>query len=162
MKAKCPHCETGCGKCDGGQIDVSLAKGNIFTRVCQNSAECGFVNGGYVSDSFPMRSSGECQMCGSETQWMLMEEAPTEEAWQKPDNYLKWTVKGYERCLEGMRAEFRKVQQLALDILNGKSELALNDYKTLGVCRICRKPYSAPFVLNYGDEYAHSGCLQRG
>lgn len=38
--------------------------------------------------------------------------------------------------------------------------LTVEEAQRLRVCRICRKPMSAPFLLNFGKEFAHEACLE--
>ena len=78
MKAKCTHCCNGdastCTKCNGTcEINVELASGYVWTRVCVDKA-CGFENGGYItkSNKEPKISSGECVKCGAMTKWVLI------------------------------------------------------------------------------------------
>lgn len=46
-----------------------------------------------------------------------------------------------------------------LSVVPGK--LSVREGQLLNVCRICREPYgtSMPFILNYGEEFAHQSCL---
>lgn len=71
MKAKCPNCEKGCEKCKDGFIEVSIAKGKLFTRHCD---DCGFDNGGRVvpeGKDPPEGKPAPCVMCKSQnTRWM--------------------------------------------------------------------------------------------
>lgn len=66
---------------------------------------------------------------------------------------------------EDSRVWFRKrmadLRELALAIFNGKSDLSLDDCRLLDVCRVCYLPAIAPLTLNYGDEYAHTACLEK-
>lgn len=43
-------------------------------------------------------------------------------------------------------------------------DLTVNEAHLFDVCRVCKKPAGArpndPFVLHYGDEYAHKSCLK--
>lgn len=72
MKAKCPHCQSGCDRCDGGFFDVEFADGSVYTRACTNEA-CGFENGGRISQT-PL--SGDCGMpcvrCASPAVWKFV------------------------------------------------------------------------------------------
>ena len=47
MKAKCPFCEAGCDKCDGGFNEAQMAEGAVFTIKCQDP-KCGFENGNRI------------------------------------------------------------------------------------------------------------------
>ena len=38
--------------------------------------------------------------------------------------------------------------------------LTVREAQLTNACRVCRKPYSAPFVLDYGKEFAHEECLK--
>lgn len=50
MKAKCPHCEGGCGKCSDGFIDISLPE-EFVSMVCP---ACGAEVGGQATgEGFP-------------------------------------------------------------------------------------------------------------
>lgn len=90
MKVKCPYCDSGCDKCQQGLFEVSFPKDKLlWHRVCLNSEECGFVNGGCFADGFPLESSGACTICDGITEWRLPEDTPDEESWQKPENYAK-------------------------------------------------------------------------
>ncbi len=67
MKAKCPHCS------GTGEIEVTIATGNMFTRECLNE-ECGFENGSRITDlPVPSGLSGPCAMCGGETRWKVVD-----------------------------------------------------------------------------------------
>ncbi len=62
MTAKCPHCESGCPKCNKGFFDVGFAKGTIFTRHCN---ACGEDNGGRICDEEPEGRPEDCVFCDS-------------------------------------------------------------------------------------------------
>ncbi len=70
MEAKCPYCEDGCDKCEGGTTTVTFASGYVFTRACQDP-QCGFKNGGRITKLrvAPNDSSGKCVWCGADTEW---------------------------------------------------------------------------------------------
>jgi len=75
MKAKCPHCEDGCSKCDNGFIDVKFATGFAFTIKCKDP-DCGFENGMRIDDrpNFPdiVKPDITCVFCDSETEYVLI------------------------------------------------------------------------------------------
>lgn len=161
MKAKCPYCKTGCEKCKDGYFEATMAKGTCFTRVCQNRAECGFVNGGYITEAgFPEESSEECVCCGGPTDWLPLSEAPTERPWAEPKNDLKWTIKRHEEVVESFNKHIDFLQKFALTLIPSDYELTVEQARFLDVCRICHKPQTAPFILNYGKEFAHESCLE--
>ena len=63
MKAKCPYCKEGCGRCKEGFIEVSLAKGTVWTQHCNT---CGFDNGGSIREGGPPKYQPQpCVMCES-------------------------------------------------------------------------------------------------
>lgn len=72
MKAKCPHCTSGCDRCDHtGFITVKFAQGDLYTRAC-TTFECGFENGGLISKTTPTHDSGPCLRCKGPTKWQLI------------------------------------------------------------------------------------------
>jgi hypothetical protein len=78
MKAKCPHCKTGCDKCDNGYFDTHVAVGDWYTRHCK---ECKMDNGVRVATEFlPPQSEwpspNPCVFCGSANmEWQKVETA---------------------------------------------------------------------------------------
>lgn len=81
MEAKCPFCDNGCDKCDGGKIDVRHAEGALFTIKCMNIM-CGFENGTRVvaPNLPPLPPEGldergnvlECILCEHAAEWDLI------------------------------------------------------------------------------------------
>ncbi len=162
MKAKCPCCENGCSRCKNGYLEVSFPKDKLlWHRVCLNFEECGFVNGGYFSEDFPLESSGPCVICDGITEWRPPENTPNVKAWQKPENYSKWSIKSLEKQVESLRQSNESLRQIGRKFLDGNFELTLDECRLLRVCRICKKPESTPFMYNYGKEYAHTECLKK-
>lgn len=77
MKAKCPFCRgAGCGRCDGGQVNVSFGEGPLYTIACLDKG-CGCENGGYIvmegtktgPNGEPPVASGPCVECEGPTRW---------------------------------------------------------------------------------------------
>ena len=170
MKAKCPHCVSGCEKCKGtGQLDVSFAEGDWFTRLCLNP-ECLFVNGGRICEGFPPESSGPCVICEGETKWIAFDDPELldkEEPWIQ--NQYKYTCDRLEKNLNHLRDKIKNIQKFTRNIPGfADLKLTLEEAKLLGVCRICKEVDSPrtidnkvdPFVLSYGEEYAHESCLR--
>ena len=84
MKAKCPHCQTGCDKCTGGFIEVQFPDNErLYARKCW---VCGFENGGrFVPANKPdiqgdlvrlmEKHSGQCLRCDNpDVVWELIGE----------------------------------------------------------------------------------------
>ena len=66
-RSECPHCH------GTGEIEVTIATGNQFTRECLNK-ECRFENGGHITEQLPLPdTSGPCVMCGGATRWKLVQ-----------------------------------------------------------------------------------------
>ena len=81
MRAKCPYCQDGCEKCDGGYVPVGFAKGNWFTRRCQT---CGFENGVRITPlDAPATQPGACVMCGGMVEWKKILKAEEAAALEK-------------------------------------------------------------------------------
>lgn len=172
MKAKCPHClpDNGCEKCNfTGQIDVDFAEGEWFTRVCLNP-ECLFVNGGRICNGFPLMSSGPCVMCEGETKWVSMDDPILEEIGEPwIQNQYKFTCTRLEKDLISLREKLKETRDFAKNIPGFKDlQLSVKEAQLMKVCRICKEVDSPrtidnktdPFVMNYGEEYAHKSCLQ--
>lgn len=170
MKAKCPHCNNGCEKCQGtGFISVSFAEGDLFTRLCLNP-RCQFVNGGRICDGFPPESSGPCVICGGETDWAAADDPrlqSNEEAWV--ENQYEFYCKRLEKDVEALRGRMKELRDFAKSIPGyADLQLTLEQAKLMHVCRICKqsdKPRTLdnkvdPFILKYGEEYAHESCLR--
>lgn len=66
MKAKCPHCQDGCDRCEEGFMEVGFASGALYTSHCN---ACGEDNGGRIANSrFPREKwqpPGDCVWCKS-------------------------------------------------------------------------------------------------
>lgn len=78
MQAKCPHCfgeRADCERCGGsGFIDVSLARGAMYTQHCN---ACGEDNGGRITGpDLPPIPEGRPQPCvwckSPDTEWLLV------------------------------------------------------------------------------------------
>jgi hypothetical protein len=70
VRAKCPYCTSGCGRCDGGSVEVLFAGGDVYGRVCR---ACGRANGARVAGPglppLPPRPD-PCVFCGSpDAEW---------------------------------------------------------------------------------------------
>ena len=162
MKAKCPHClednNPNCEKCNGtGKMSVSFAEGEaIYTRSCRNP-ECGFTNGGCISKTFPEYSSGPCVICDEITDWVLVEEAVENDGWIK--NQDKFYIQRLEKTQKQLVEKISNIRAVARTLLNKHAIIDVETARLLDVCRICKQPSSAPFKLNYGEEYAHTKCL---
>ncbi len=66
-----------------------------------------------------------------------------------------YSHKEREKHFKAEIAEFR----LLLLAATGR-RLTVREAQLCNVCRICRQGPGAPFVLNYGKEFAHPGCLE--
>lgn len=161
MKAKCPFCDSGCEKCENGFMEITIVKGMWIYRVCCNQEECGFVNGGSAYDgSRDLDEDDTCIICDGPTEWKLPDNISEERNWEKPENATKWRMLRDEKTIEELKNTIKKFRTLSVAILNGKTDLTLDDYRLLNVCRICHQPQSVPFKLNFGEEYAHTFCLE--
>jgi hypothetical protein len=168
MKAMCPECagktDFDCPKCNNTkEIEVRFAEGEVFTTVCLNRKECGFVNGGRITKGgFPEESSGPCVICDGVTEWQLMKEVVEDEnpGWQR--NREKWHIHSLNKTVEKLRATNNELRVFARRFL--PETITVEEARLLGVCRVCRKEKDAtgwtPNVYNYGDEYSHSSCLE--
>lgn len=171
--AMCPHCGgEGCKRCENkGTREARFAEGDWYTRHCTNP-ECGFNNGGRIvpagthpddpGNEHPGDYDGDdkCVVCGEQTaKWVPYFEAPESDAWVK--NQDKFTVKRQDKMIESLRATNKSVRALALEILEGKKTLSMEECRLLDICRVCNKPFKVPFTTFYGKEYAHSDCLKR-
>ncbi len=78
MKAKCPDCESGCSKCDGGFFEARIADGEWYTRLC---VECGFENGVCIlgTDNKFLGIPSPCIQCDGRVVWKWVEPATDEE-----------------------------------------------------------------------------------
>lgn len=63
MRAKCPHCNDGCEKCEAGYVQASFAGGQWYARRCQNP-ECGFDNGARAAAFGLPDIDRPCVICG--------------------------------------------------------------------------------------------------
>lgn len=161
MKAKCPFCECGCDKCDGGFIEIIVYPGEWLTRVCANEEECGFVNGeSSVRFELMMTKPDPCVNCGGPCVWRAEDYVPSSQGWRDPKNQVKWMSERNERTIESLVARQMELIHIGRRLVHG-DKLTLNDFRLLGICRICHEPESTPFVLDFGNEYAHWACLVR-
>ena len=77
MRAKCPHCNDGCERCDyrGVVYEITCKSGTLYTRACLNP-DCGYKNGGSITDGPPpevtLWEPGPCVMCGKYVEWELV------------------------------------------------------------------------------------------
>ena len=49
MKAKCPWCDDGCGRCEEGFFEAILPDGAIYAKQC-TEPKCGFANGIHIEN----------------------------------------------------------------------------------------------------------------
>lgn len=79
---------------------------------------------------------------------------------------------GQERAVQWYRAAYhshnttkrltdaRYLELVNLLLANVTRPLTVREAQLCGVCRVCRTKVTAPFVLNYGAEFAHESCLK--
>lgn len=72
--------------------------------------------------------------------------------------WLRGAFHVHKHQIDHLLRDLRELRRLYL--LNTNHTLSVHEAQLLSVCRICRgEKISAPFVLNYGEEYAHQDCL---
>lgn len=64
-----------------------------------------------------------------------------------------------EGTIAWLRQRIKILQAYAVANLHQPGPISLREARLLDVCRICLKPRGIPFLLNYGDEYAHTACV---
>lgn len=80
------------------------------------------------------------------------------------DELLRWLRQAY--CTDQMWHDaFRQRRKEFVALVLSWPEVAarpltVKDAQMLGVCRVCRKPAAAPFILNFGDEHACKTCVE--
>jgi hypothetical protein len=71
--------------------------------------------------------------------------------------------------VESLQEKMGELREFAKSIPGYENlQLTLEQAKLMHVCRICKKPDRPltidnkidPFILNYGEEYAHKSCLE--
>ena len=161
MQAQCPKCIDAsegffCDECQNTKlIDVSIAQGDIFTRVCLNKEECGFVNGGHVG--IPDISSEPCIICDGPTDWVLCSEVEEadEPGWAK--NREKWEIHSLNKNVIALRKIIFELREFGRKHL--PETITVEEARLLNVCRVCKKSSPEPNYYGYGSEYAHTKCL---
>lgn len=162
MRAMCPHCQgKGCDakNCVDGYLQVKFAEGDWFTRLCINLEDCGFANGGRVSNGFPEVSSGPCVNCDGPTEWVPFDEIPENAGEGYKKNYEKFALKSLEESNETLRNRNKELRDLIVSWIKNDRKipsLTLEQCRMLDICRICYEPSSAVFLF---DEWAHKHCL---
>jgi hypothetical protein len=175
MKAKCPHCESGCNKCTDGFFEVSLPIVDDpeapWTTACKNQEECGFVNGVCFDKKWIEDRDLVCVMCygPAEIKSLAEAEANSSYAYEKPENANKWTIKSLERSVETLREKLKKTREVATEYLNKLNvaspsliePIPIKHAQLLNICRYCFQPFKVPFLTNCGKEYAHKDCVPK-
>lgn len=162
MRAKCPHCDIGCDKCIDGYIRVKFPAGEIFTRACQNP-ECGFYNGGCISENYPTHSSEPCVICDSETIWSKIQDLPSEDPNVEPGyvkNEHKFEAQRLRKNVDSLRKMIEDLRELAIPLVKDL-KLTVEQARLLNVCRICKGKPTAVFVYGFGNEHVHESCWNR-
>lgn len=72
--------------------------------------------------------------------------------------WLRGAFHTHKSGMAHVLAEFNELRQLYLSAVT--RPLTVREGQLLNVCRICRKKYGAPFVLNYGKEFACQSCVE--
>ncbi len=166
MRSKCPYCETGCDKpnCVNGYLEVGFAEGDLFTRECLNHVNCGFCNGGRISNGFPPETSGPNVIRNGPTQWVLAEDTADETGYER--NAHKFAARRLQEILDGLRIKYESLRQFAVTLANeSKAPLTREQAVMLHVCRICRGPDRpskelGSLRMDFGKEHAHQKCLE--
>lgn len=60
-----------------------------------------------------------------------------------------------------MQQENERLKKHLAEFISREIPLTVGMARALNVCRICGREMSAPFMLNYGDEFSHSACLEK-
>jgi hypothetical protein len=167
MKAFCPTCKgenKDCTECDGsGYTEVRMAEGMMFTTICIND-ECRFVNGGFIADSYPERSSEKCIECGHDTDYILTKDIP-----EDVNKYLEHmdviNHNTFGKSLHALRKVIEKLRTFSLDHLPDDYQLTAQEAALLSVCRICKKSSRENMPFTYVDKndnhvFSHSRCLE--
>jgi len=77
-----------------------------------------------------------------------------------PDFAINWLRSAYHTHQDQLDSLLKKHRELqALFLTNVTRQLTVKEAQLTGVCRICRGEASAPFLLSYGEEFAHVKCL---
>lgn len=104
LKAKCPHCQSGCDKCTDGFTTVEFPEGDWYTRHCTNPL-CGFDNGG-CQGAYLYEGLEPCLMCQHhETVWVPLCESLGNPPWQTHQ-----TDKPFARYLMALRTTRNKTE----------------------------------------------------
>lgn len=72
--------------------------------------------------------------------------------------WLRGALLSTARAKAELLADYQELKELHLKG-RGPGLLSVREAQLCDACRICRRPCSAPFVLNFGEEYAHQACL---
>jgi hypothetical protein len=84
----------------------------------------------------------------------VRDQCPTLESW------IDWLRGAYvshesrEAYLRGLAGELRAMAMSSIG-----RRLTVREARLLNVCRICRGEVKSPFLLNYGQEFAHQFCV---
>ena len=161
MRAKCPYCQDGCDRCEGGYTTVSIKEGTVWTKQCLNHEECGFANGGRVSDEEPEDPSPPCVICGELTDWVPLELTtegePAYEAYRQ-----KYSLAHVNSSCEALRREIRDLRNIVRQWPElQKRSLSREEARLLGVCQVCKKPGDPPTrnVFDANAGFGHKDCL---
>lgn len=88
---------------------------------------------------------------------------PDLEAWV---GWLKGAFFSHSSAVQCLRARLNAVRGLALSWAPPGHKLTVEEARMLNVCRLCHlaplpTPEGGPFVLKYGEEFAHQKCLEK-
>jgi hypothetical protein len=77
-----------------------------------------------------------------------------------PDFALTWLRGAFHTHKEQIAFLLKDIKQLQQKfLLHVSRPLSVEEARMCNVCRVCRCPYSAPFTMNYGEEFAHTKCI---
>lgn len=60
--------------------------------------------------------------------------------------------------LEALLKDYRSLQRFCLSLITPETVLTVEQARLLDICRVCHGPFETPFIVNYGQEYAHEKC----
>lgn len=79
-----------------------------------------------------------------------------------PDVAISWLRSAFHMHEEQRDDLLVKLHELrALYLAKVSGPLTVQEAQLLNVCRVCRGKVGGPFLLQYGAEFAHEGCVRR-